>query len=152
MEDKYYIPEIEEFHVGFEYQHAADVFIDGIKLSKDSPESWFDTSLGSDDSLSEIEVKLSMLDVIRVKYLDAEDMIELGYSQKEHSVDHQLVFVSSFELRGTVPAIAQLIYSKRSHHLLVSVCFGKSPEFQTIYAGQCKNKSKLKQILKDIGI
>lgn len=70
MENKYYTPTIEEFHVGFEYEEQ--------NVQGDFKSNFFPTSLEEDFAtppiLWGIECK-----AIRVKYLDQEDIESLGW-------------------------------------------------------------------------
>lgn len=95
MDTKYYIPDISEFHVGFEYEHCHSsirfVMLDlrtGDRTNETEPkEIWeksvftgneFDvwkSSFNFDDSLRDGQ--------IRVKYLDKEDIESLGFKEDQ---------------------------------------------------------------------
>lgn len=86
MENKYYTPKIEEFHVGFEYQYAKN-FMDGTVKTKEEFDNatWIDETLIVNNALPYIERALNGTNAssgfcgIRVKYLDQEDLDELGW-------------------------------------------------------------------------
>ncbi len=76
MENKYYTPSIEEFHIGFEYQYLAS---NPAEFFHTKLENWHEF-IGSDGEFYLPEdIKRGS---IRVKYLDSEDLKELGYERR----------------------------------------------------------------------
>lgn len=82
MENKYYTPSIEEFHIGFEFEmknrqskngFANHVFTKDYDLER--------TDCVLKDILTERNTKNPSLFEIRVKYLDHEDIISLGWKE-----------------------------------------------------------------------
>ena len=71
MESKYYAPEIEEFHKGFEVEWFEDQF---------KKESF---GITTDDDLEIIDDEIRERK-IRVKYLDREDVESFGWNQIEY--------------------------------------------------------------------
>ena len=70
MENKYYIPEISEFHIGFRYERLFD-------------DKWLKQECG----LHNVDLPGKML---RVNFLDSEDIIELGWKEtSSHSNIYQ---------------------------------------------------------------
>ena len=67
MKDKYYTPEIEEFHVGFEYE---------VNYGKDR---WVKEGLHYAPQVVTLPYK--NLENIRVKHLDREDIESLGFGK-----------------------------------------------------------------------
>ena len=70
MENKYYTPGVEEFHVGFEYELQAD------------DELWYWSNVWQDIILKCIEGGRC-----RVKHLDREDIESLGFTQCKKDKD-----------------------------------------------------------------
>lgn len=67
MRDKYYTPEIEEFHIGFEYE------VKGLKV-------WGKKTVSSSQDILEMEeLMMRSLSPYRVKYLNKEDIESLGW-------------------------------------------------------------------------
>ena len=68
MKDKYYVPEIEEFHVGFEYEWVKPDRTETIKV----------------ECLNNIGFLwgITIPEGVRVKYLDQEDIESLGFELK----------------------------------------------------------------------
>lgn len=96
MEDKYYTPEIEEFYIGFEFEYRHQgmngatygYIIDNIEYTlngesdftpwqkcNDFSEKFGDYNL---DSITDLENYIKK-NLVRVKYLDAEDIKEVGF-------------------------------------------------------------------------
>lgn len=65
MENKYYVPSIEEFHVGFEFEH-------------DNSREWVKHTLDNSHSLIEVDKDI-YINRIKVKYLDKEDIESFGF-------------------------------------------------------------------------
>ncbi|HYD90413.1 MAG TPA: hypothetical protein VEA37_02875 [Flavobacterium sp.] len=87
MENKYYTPEIEEFHVGFECQ------------MKDIPppeDDWKDETISIFHKLEDLQKWLDKGE-IRVKYLDREDLEYLGFKLFQFPDDFDFEFQISIE-------------------------------------------------------
>lgn len=134
MENKYYTPEIEEFHVGFDYQ----IFEDWDCFEE---KTWHNQVYGKNGSDIENMGYVGGPDMnrFRVKYLDREDIESLGFVKGDgmwwnHPDGYQLGYGDVIQNHGawiTKGAIEnQLDYW---------------------FKGTIKNKSELKRILKQIG-
>ena len=138
MKDKYYTPDISEFHVGFSYRYNVyGEFSEhpmGIRI--------FDSTKDLNEIKSEIETEC-----LGVKYLDGEDIESLGFNlieiephdlySREVDEDHTWLLVPHFfeegcELRVWITSKSSVIKGGR-------------------FDGIIKNKSELKSILKMIG-
>lgn len=165
MENKYYIPDISEFHVGFEYESY-----DIVNVNKLSEREWvhkiytgekFDTD-GISTSFKLKEHPITKEHWVRVKYLDKDDIESLGFTCK--GVPDELkvkiddpVFCYLFEKEGssieyinwfvsdTVKPGEQMDYNKAKEFRLLRI---KSSDDIIVYRGDCKNKSELKRLLK----
>ena len=134
MEDnKYYTPEIEEFHVGFEFESKYVLFSSEREWSKavlNEDTNWFWQEYDEDAIETEF----------RVKYLDREDIESLGwkFEQTAHGADH---------------------FGKGTHKL-ADGRDGKIKIFATnirggivcIFMGTLRNKSELINLLKQLGL
>lgn len=72
MENKYYVPDIEEFHVGFEYEAKIYNSNEWVKLA--FKPNTFENSFDYDNDKG-----YSVGESIRVKFLDRQDIEELGW-------------------------------------------------------------------------
>ena len=124
-ENKYYTPEIEEFHVGFEFEDY--LWID---------DKWQYTKKIYGGSLLRKDADM------RVKYLDREDIESLGF---EHDKEVTVIngggcykrgdFYIHLRIDGDALFPIDISY-KSNHHKFLRI----------------KNKSELKQVLKMIGV
>lgn len=145
--NKYYTPEIEEFHVGFEFE-AKFCTARGVN-PEDMEFSWETCTLGALDKFSSLiaheRIENYALEDgnIRVKYLDREDIESEGWEYKEHS---------SFN--------AQIHFIKNNKWLTVdfedgTIMIHNALEYEdhfSWFSGKIKNKSELKKVLKMIGL
>lgn len=135
MENKYYTPEIEEFHIGFEFEYKKyrDVWVKS-SFDKSHLEEGFDT-----------------YSIFRVKYLDKEDIESLGWEFKEeyHISDYpeDKIELGSICYSYTFKKGMLLKYTPKYKRLLVENLKNKSR-----FSGNIKNKSELKRLMKQLGI
>jgi len=140
---KYYTPEIEEFHEGFEFEYQetdAAQWVDAIyKIG------WTGDLLNIIDHM--------FYSGVRVKHLDREDIESLGFVKSGLAKD---VFIS--KERHDIQGIGEnyvigINFKKELNYMQV---FYTSNETNTVgaifFAGKLKNKSELKRILKQIGV
>lgn len=136
MDNKYYTPDIEEFHHGFEYEYfGSNGLIEPEWLPIKFPDPF--TAYNSSGLKGRLERK-----EFRVKYLDGEDIESLGWELKENNL---------ITIRYTYSKLSlELIYD--SHTKLIRIqC--THPEWQQVYfEGNIKNKSELKKLMKQIGL
>tara|TARA_R110000764_G_scaffold139641_1_gene227706 strand:- start:1843 stop:2238 length:396 start_codon:yes stop_codon:yes gene_type:complete len=131
MENKYYTPEIEEFHVGFEYEAKPK----GSTEVDYSPFTW----RGDNSMITEFNSS-----AIRVKHLDREDVESLGFNalgsgwyQYRHGV--------------MVPYWTKLkVRTWKGNEVIISGW--REEEHGILFQGIIKNKSELKKVLKQIGL
>ena len=156
MENKYYTPSIEEFHVGFEYEIEEP---DG---------SYTKQELTVRDSLEFIDDHSSEF---RVKYLDIDDIESLGFNTRLEpnlslggydkdasflfkktisSLFPQSVGLNELYLIYKGPACRSLIYLTRSR--FVGVDEGKILPEVHLFNGYIKNKTELQRILIQLGV
>lgn len=134
MENKYYTPEVEELHIGFEYEIAyrnpgfeKGKIFDGANLD------WLIEHLKNNKNAE-----------VRVKYLDIEDVESLGWIKREtlgYSFNDEF-----FMLFGMLKSV----YGIRRY---LSIVQGKDPKTAVIrFSGDIKNKSELKHLMQQLGI
>ena len=122
-EDKYYTPEIEEFHIGFEYE---------ILQQGDYIKTTFLTQ--SEFGFDDVD---DLINISRVKYLDREDIESLGFEMIES--DKFIKDKNKFTK-----------YLLTVH--LDNFQIRTSDSNECLFCGYFKNKSELKRILKQLGI
>ena len=138
MVKKYYAPEIEEFHIGFEFEYFP---VRGNWLLESSGKNWieesFSASCGQDgeSEINEIETSIKYNNV-RVKHLDREDIESLGWFHDEDRYQFSY-FSNGHDM--------DLILDNEKGGLSVD------HDVSTLFQGKIKNKSELKRLLKQLG-
>jgi len=137
-ESKYYTPEIEEFHVGFEF----DAY---NKELKPKGNEWFKYTLGlgTDAQWGRIEEDLEKKH-IRVKYLDQEDIESLGFKESPRG--------GRWDLKVDEYNDIQLYMDLIDNWKLGLGLSIYGDHGGIVFQGYIKNKSELKKLLKQLGV
>ena len=138
MEDKYYTPDIEEFHQWFEYEY---------KGPEDS--EWHKELFKIDGSHPNLKWFRNN-DMVRVKYLDQEDIESLGWNLVRKSIDLWFEKEGRFDMGSWTAYKAYLRYGLHDNRMSMGV-YDMSDEIST-FKGIVKNKSELQRLMKQIGI
>jgi hypothetical protein len=131
MENKYYTPAIEEFHVGFEYEWKNE---DGNWIKENSPTEI--TVEGYDEQTYGL----------KVKYLDKEDIESLGFKQ----ITNDCYNLPVKEFRGMLDQEVRILV-KDTILIYLAQKLNES-NTHVLFTGYIKNKSELKIILKQLNI
>jgi len=133
--DKYYTPNTEEFHIGFEYEE---------RYPDSSNKEWNKVVLSTKEVFPPYDEYNSEF---RVKYLDQEDVKELGF---ESSHDEPDEWFHSYKGNGEI----QLYFDdkKRNEDQGVGVTMYGETDASPIFNGYVKNKSELKRLIKQLGL
>jgi hypothetical protein len=138
MENKYYTPSIEEFYVGFEY----DTFIAPNEhregngwISVKFPDPFTGSNLGP------IKRRLSE-DNIRVKYLDKEDIENLGFI----NIDHEYFRLGDYLIQNFFDRKELRIFKAENEQY-----FDEYTHY-SLFHGTIKNKSELIKLLKQLEV
>jgi len=143
-ENKYYTPEIEEFHVGFTYEFGKDYL--GQYL-------WTEFYIDHADVLSAWELEEQIDDGhVRVKYLDREDIESLGWESVDKNNSGKKFYEGSFEnsTRGLMYFEHDWLNNKITikHPNYFRDGSGRFDGFITIIDGAViKNKSELRKLM-----
>ena len=154
--NKYYTPEIEEFHTGFEFEIWSDGYFED---DVEDIAGWYEYTFNVRcwRSLSDIEellndsvTKMS----VRVKYLNQQDIEELGWSvtkDRDYEIDAQLEVSSHL--------LFEMTYDFEECELSIEKFFSNSLEVNptsfdstTIFNGTIKNKHELKKLMQMLNI
>ena len=127
---KYYTPEIEEFHIGFEYEWKC----------YSTETDW--TKSMCDKSMNPLDTDCQRINKYRVKYLDEEDIESLGFTR---------LLANIYTLKDKVKGPIRLQYFENDNYLAVFY-----PEYSNtgtqLFQGVIKNKSELIRLLKQLEI
>ena len=136
MDPKYYTPEIEEFHVGFEYE-----YLDGLGTSSGWTKAEVDLSF-----LSHLEGSVGRGDDFRVKCLDREDIENLGWYYKS-TTDVGLDYFWDVD-----KSEHSIIYDYKKQRAVVTVRDSNRKEDYSAFVGTIRNKSELIKLMKQLNI
>jgi hypothetical protein len=143
--EKYYTPEIEEFHVGFEFEEEfnAPNWTKLMKPPKDLYE-WVKLRLDTSHSISIITSKIKKRRV-RVKYLDQTDIESLGFEVYRDSFFKYKECYKKDNLLLAVGPTNEISIVMETLNM-----FKEYPEI--LFIGKLKNKSELKRLLEQLNI
>lgn len=146
MENKYYTPEIEELHVGFEcelknsshpinfeWEHFKIIGVDDAEISGRVMDwSFYDTNTAIKEKS------------IRVKYLDRDDIEELGFEYTGESPNNPntLYYFGKHSI----------IHNKINNRCVITMWDENRTADYTAFVGTIKNKSELKKLMVQLGI
>lgn len=130
----YYTPEIEEFHIGFEYEIFEDWDIYEEK-------TWHKQVFGKngDDPEGLGYVHSDNLEIFRVKHIDREDCLSLGLKERIWCNGSGYFYMGNYTI------------GIHSIHLFCTVSQDDSGNNIMRFSGNLKNKSELKRVLQQVG-
>lgn len=142
--NKYYIPKVEEFFVGFEFE---------ILENSD----WIKSKFNIDDIIpifARINNKTIISDKIRVKYLDKDDIESLDFAITKDTEEIELSLESKRYIGG--PSAGDdyriiILYGLDNKELWIYKRTNSGWE-DNLFKGIIKNKSELIKLLKQLGI
>jgi hypothetical protein len=158
--DKYYTPDINEFYIGFDYDYdIRETGSDG-DYDLDFGENWIeDQTWTIYDTYKELQNEIDC-GYIRVKYLDKEDIEELGFIFSGKAVDDWYTldkklrlssghWFSKFKLQHDYTNSFPIEDDHKYNVKIYGDCDGQE---DVLFEGIIKNKSELKKLLKQLGI
>lgn len=144
--NKYYTPKIEEFCVGFEYE---------FRIYKTRTEVWRKFQFLIDDEFTYLYDFEEELSRCRVKYLDQQDIEELGFTKdKKESSKFDFILGTKFTLGNYNLYLADVTGRViiTANDLTRAYDYGSGHKENTLFNGKIKHKSKLKEVLQMIGV
>lgn len=156
---KYYTPEIEEFYIGFEFEEEFNNsnWTKMVKPIGDNYE-WVKLTLDTSHSISRITSKIKKAK-IRVKYLDEQDILDLGFTKDKKYYEAGIIGHNEFiRVDGNNNNIVKIQtywrYSKNEREDLIRVFKGTKYNYpySEIFRGKIKNKTEFKKLLKMLDI
>jgi hypothetical protein len=157
MDNKYYTPELEEFHIGFEYEvrHSIRNIEDTwekIEFNNCTFESWIETS----DGEMPFEAGITE-DRLRVKYLDTEDIESLGWKlERETTSPFTNRQIQNFTINKIKGFNTGIVYRLEFNDIYLLEISSESYSSYVTYKANAvyriKNKSELKILMKQLNI
>lgn len=126
MDSKFYIPEIEEFCVGFEYESCHN-----------REKRWY-TEISDGSEISFIKDYYLPKGEIRVKYLDQQDIEELGWNTLRSNINWVRATKNSTEI----------IFEKNIEVPIIQIF----KNMNCVFTGTIKNKAELKKLMQQLQI
>lgn len=142
MENKYYKPKIEEFHIGFEYEISRE--------DDDLNEHW-DKEV-AEENVGVVLNELIKCGCIRVKYLDREDIESLGSDHDQTTKDGAYFYFGTLlDKRQYLLVCENARESKGGDYTHLSICDVNNKE-ANYFDGVVKNKSELIKLMTQLQI
>lgn len=135
MNEKYYTPKIEEFHVGFEYEMK--YFSDSYWQKKVIGTNIFEVNWSGQDQEEYHMESLIESNKVRVKCLDRQDIEELGWVFIHDGGAFEEFFLDGWNLSFFLKHIEITNYTKYE---------------SASFIGVIRNKSELKKVMEMVGI
>jgi hypothetical protein len=139
--NKHYTPKIEEFKVGFKYEFASSVIIDGVS----QPDEWTSAIIESNDDIELINSNA------RVKYLDKQDVENLGFRLEFENKNYIELFKAD-EVQISFSTESQLTRIIKFWKFNLEVDGETQYNSEVVFSGTIKNLSELKMILDMLNI
>lgn len=145
--DKYYTPQIEEFHIGFEFEYMGDRGEDNSRWHKDIIDDKFWTFKSLWDRLNNYTIPM-----LRVKYLDSEDIESLGFRKVESRDFYGTeILVYLFDFVGTDDSFGNMKTCELNIDTQTNIIRIEDYDWH-LFMGKIKNKLELKKLLKQLCI
>ncbi|MBC7845566.1 MAG: hypothetical protein H7Y10_03640 [Flavobacterium sp.] len=153
MENKYYTPTIEEFHVGFECEHKTQeliakaigkiidikfLFGEDIKIPEND---LFEHHIFDGRNLQIYSLNPHLLKDFRVKYLDREDIESLGWELRTD--ENRDLHIPEYTI--------ERFYLKDLADVFFTI-YDDSAVDEYVFRGKIKNKSELKKLMMQLEI
>lgn len=135
MENKYYTPEIEEFHVGFEFEYLPPLWATGMERVW-VKYSWVNklAIVGLHDNCISIGNVTMKDNCLRVKFLDKDDIESLGWGWSENDMCWEIGdYIMDFEYEDHRICVEEYSDDKK-------------------FVGIIKNKAELEKLMVQLGI
>lgn len=140
--EKYYTPDLEEFHVGFRYE-------EGDKATRGTSTLWTKTQIKGSYEI----VDIGVWEEVRVKYLDREDIEELGWAYKGNHWFYKRDEYYEMIIDEYTSYFLHIYNDSNTLAILLSSNGSYSLEGSTrLFDGKIKNYNELKTLTKQIGI
>ena len=154
-ENKYYIPEIDEFFVGFEFEEWENPAFTNEEWIAKKIEYFTDLEYVCIPEVDKhLENYVLGTSLFRVKSLDKEDLVELGF--KPTYIKEAAELIGGFDMHINEQYKILLFLTGENHVFIFRLLHCDDPStgrWKTdLFDGKIKNKSELIKVLKMLGI
>lgn len=153
-QEKYYTPDLSEFHVGFEYEMKSRFGNGTVKTLEDYNKSEWEKHIFSIGEFPYVERTMNGMNphnhppAIRVKFLDRQDIEDFGWVFSDN-YEYSFYFKKELIRGDKFKMCFHLFYFSLRNKICITR--GDSQASWQYFDGIVKNKSELKRILKQIG-
>lgn len=144
-QNKYYIPSIEEFYVGFEFYRLG--FNDHPTFKGEDRHYWYCDKIYNISDLEFVEEDIKE-NMIKCKHLDKEDIESLGWNYNELTKDFETTIQGRTDT-SIFEYWLSLVEFKDSVGWRLTI---DGEDNENSFNGTIKNKSELKVLMKKLGI
>jgi len=169
MDTNYYTPSLEEFYTGFEFERLLTSYSyklqhiegDSYKVLEDPKQCMsFQKCVCETNDFELLEIILDERpEEVRVKYLDREDIEELGFNYVKAGdflKNDNIYIVDSYEKGYFISGDTYTVLTKYDNnfcHIYSNVNWvGDPSNMSTVFQGNIKNKSELKKLIEQLMI
>lgn len=139
MEEKYYTPKIEEFHVGFEFEY------------NNKHNGWEKDSMKFPNNYAFLFDVRTHEDIIRVKYLDREDIESLGWELDQTVKGDSFFYHKNYNMMSEIePCLCFTPKQEMNIHIYDVSSPLNTKDYTALL--KIKNKSELKKLMKQLNI
>jgi len=148
VEDKYYTPQLEEFHLGFRFE-----FMKGDKWQKDELSNYDITSSHQMEECENfIEEIIKGIRDVRVKYLDREDIEELDWVHYSKSINDWFNWESTIRLESGHFMKFKLQIGYFDHRVRIIANEYEGANDEVFFEGYLNNYNELQKLMKQLNI
>lgn len=146
--ETHYNPDIEEFHVGFEYELE-------VMSSSGASTEFVEFSVDNGADIDNAFIFDDWSSSVRVKYLDSLDVESFGFesSMKWLMEGGRYYLTKDYNCPRGFYQYAFVVMNERNSHTLIVIASDEHfSDSRTLFAGDIKNKSELGVVLKMVGV
>ena len=158
MGNKYYTPEKEEFHPGFKYEvfQKGEVYDPKVLTTFpiETEDKWLSFKY-PDPFLGYNLDRMFKTYIIRVKYLDEEDIESVGFNYSENrfiNKPHHKINVILFRKQKDSSFYYEIVKDELSLNVNIVLKQINSGFSKLLFQGDIKNKSEFKKLLKQLNV
>jgi hypothetical protein len=140
MKNLFYKPDIEEFKIGFEYLEYSE----SAMIETDTPIPYYKKIFDINTNIKYINSTLN-ISLIKVKYLDKEDILSLGFKETDKNV-FELTIQKDLPVNYCIE-----FYKKENQTPYLRISQDVLTYYDILFNGYIKNITELKKLLNQIG-
>lgn len=153
-ETKYYVPDIKEFCVGFQFESLESTGSGKENVEWKKLEWYIKDNENHNTQFSDFsDLETYLIDKsIRCKHLDQQDILDLGWELRNVRTSPLDILITSYQIN--INDVDWKMYVHSDGYVRIQEVFDLDEDriFKTAFHGKMKNKSLLKMIMEMVGI